>query len=490
MYDSVFVVTSLANLAAGYNLAVAGHVLYLIEAGEAGQEVSETETGLVASAAFIGAVIGQLSLGWLGEVIGVTKGLVLTFVVLVLGALAGAFLCWNPNLLEKLAFTRFIVGFGAGGVYPLAAIASAEKVRVGGTKEGEQEDEEEFDGRRVMLTFSFQGVGQLIAPLWVLVLDALLPHSRNVAWRVALLSGSIPAGFAIGRTRQVLDEMLTGEVADVSELLDDDEEVEEQMAAPRDTEMAQDVSFRARWTPKNIMRLVGTGGTWFLFDVIFYGNIVFSPFVLKGVFDAAPAKIAGLTTVLSCIALPGLYLASYKSNSMGRKRMQILGFSVLAMLYLFLSILNFFGEGKLPALVFILYAATFFFFNFGPNATTFCLPAETFDKSVRSFFNGISAACGKAGAVLGASFFKFLLDSTSLGFVMMCSMFISILAALMTIFFVEGKHDHGVSEFQGTELVTRMVSNESFHDNESVDVPSRYPRMPALREGSSEMANI
>jgi PHS family inorganic phosphate transporter-like MFS transporter len=48
------------------------------------------------------------------------------------------------------------------------------------------------------------------------------------------------------------------------------------------------------------------------------------------------------------------------------------------------------------------YAFTFFFANWGPNSTTFVYPAELFPASVRSTAHGISAATGKAGAIIGS----------------------------------------------------------------------------------------
>nr|CAD1843815.1 unnamed protein product [Ananas comosus var. bracteatus] len=56
-----------------------------------------------------------------------------------------------------------------------------------------------------------------------------------------------------------------------------------------------------------------------------------------------------------------------------------------------------------------MYAFTFFFANFGPNATTFIVPAEVFPARLRSTCHGISAARGKAGAIVGA--FGFLYAS-------------------------------------------------------------------------------
>ena len=47
-----------------------------------------------------------------------------------------------------------------------------------------------------------------------------------------------------------------------------------------------------------------------------------------------------------------------------------------------------------------LYCIANFFLNFGPNTTTFIVPGEVFPTRYRSTAYGISAACGKLGAVI------------------------------------------------------------------------------------------
>lgn len=56
----------------------------------------------------------------------------------------------------------------------------------------------------------------------------------------------------------------------------------------------------------------------------------------------------------------------------------------------------------------VMYSLTFFFANFGPNATTFVVPAEIFPARFRSTCHGISAASGKLGAIVGAFGFLYL----------------------------------------------------------------------------------
>ncbi|CAI0427187.1 unnamed protein product [Linum tenue] len=59
-----------------------------------------------------------------------------------------------------------------------------------------------------------------------------------------------------------------------------------------------------------------------------------------------------------------------------------------------------------------MYSLTFFFANFGPNAKTFVVPAEIFPARLRSTCHGISAAAGKAGAMVGAFGFLYAAQST------------------------------------------------------------------------------
>ena len=58
----------------------------------------------------------------------------------------------------------------------------------------------------------------------------------------------------------------------------------------------------------------------------------------------------------------------------------------------------------------VIYVIAMFFLNFGPNSTTFIVPGECFPTKFRSTCHGISAAMGKAGAILAAEGFSLLKD--------------------------------------------------------------------------------
>ena len=70
----------------------------------------------------------------------------------------------------------------------------------------------------------------------------------------------------------------------------------------------------------------------------------------------------------------------------------------------------------------------------GPNATTFVVPAEIFPARLRSTCHGISAAAGKAGAIVGA--FGFVYAQTGIGLrntliILGCVNFLGILFTLL-----------------------------------------------------------
>ncbi|RLM64976.1 hypothetical protein C2845_PM16G02870 [Panicum miliaceum] len=60
----------------------------------------------------------------------------------------------------------------------------------------------------------------------------------------------------------------------------------------------------------------------------------------------------------------------------------------------------------------VMYAFTFFFANFGPNSITFIVPAEIFPAGLRSTCHDITAAAGKAGAIIRSFGFLYAAQST------------------------------------------------------------------------------
>jgi MFS transporter, PHS family, inorganic phosphate transporter len=58
----------------------------------------------------------------------------------------------------------------------------------------------------------------------------------------------------------------------------------------------------------------------------------------------------------------------------------------------------------------LIYGISFFFTEFGPNATTFVYPSEIFPVRVRTTAHGVAAAMGKLGGFLGVFLFPYLMS--------------------------------------------------------------------------------
>lgn len=151
--------------------------------------------------------------------------------------------------------------------------------------------------------------------------------------------------------------------------------------------------------------LLGTAGSWFLLDVAFYGLGLNNSIILKqigyskrpNVYETLYNNAIGNLILICAGAVPGYWVTVFTVDTVGRKPIQMMGFVVLTALFLAIG----FAFDKLSASALLaLYVLCQFFFNFGPNATTFIVPGECFPTRYRSTSHGISAASGKVGAIL------------------------------------------------------------------------------------------
>lgn len=102
--------------------------------------------------------------------------------------------------------------------------------------------------------------------------------------------------------------------------------------------------------------------------------------------------------ILACAgSLPGYWAAILTIDTLGRKPIQIIGFILLTILF---AIIGFSWSHLSEKSLLALYVMAQFFFNWGPNTTTFIVPGECFPTRYRSTGHGLSAAMGKIGAIL------------------------------------------------------------------------------------------
>jgi PHS family inorganic phosphate transporter-like MFS transporter len=101
--------------------------------------------------------------------------------------------------------------------------------------------------------------------------------------------------------------------------------------------------------------------------------------------------------ILACAgSIPGYWLTVFTVDTLGRKSIQIIGFTLLTGIFCVIGFAyNILSSGAFL----VLYILAQIFFNFGPNTTTFLIPGECFPTRYRSTGHGISAAAGKIGAI-------------------------------------------------------------------------------------------
>jgi MFS transporter, PHS family, inorganic phosphate transporter len=341
------------------------------------------EAAILGATALVSAAIGSAVFGRIADVFG--RKYIYGFEVLVLGlgAVASAF---SPNIWFLVAF-RFILGLGIGGDYPVSATIASE---FAGKK---------TRGLMVSSVFAMQGIGLIVGPLLAIALLAIhVP--QDIVWRILLAAGAIPP-LAVFWARRHLKE------------------------TPRYKELAEKTVEKEKNTVKRIgyveaLRkafahdrdlpkwLIGTSVAWFLLDVAYYGNTI-SNQQFVGAVSPHGTQIQNLfisLLVFAFAAFPGYLLSVFGMDRWGRKTIQILGFVLMAASFIGIALLG--NAGSVLTIFILLYCLNYFFTEFGPNTTTFVLPAEIFPVSVRTTCHGISATVGKIGAAVGTFSFPLL----------------------------------------------------------------------------------
>ncbi|MGD0471753.1 MAG: MFS transporter, partial [Candidatus Velthaea sp.] len=345
--------------------------------------ISSLQTALVGATALVSAAIGSAVFGRIADVFG--RKYIYGFEVLVLGAgaIASAF---SPNIWWLVVF-RFVLGLGIGGDYPVSATIASE-----------------FAGKKtrgflIAIVFAMQGIGLIVGPLLAIALIAARVP-QDLVWRILLAAGALPP-LAVFWARRHLKE--TPRFAQLNEGKPDDV-----------ARKAQRVGFVAalRQTfgpdPQLVKWLAGTSLTWFLLDLAYYGNTISNQQFVSAV-SPNGSQIHDLLLsllVFTFAAFPGYLLAIYGMDRWGRKPIQLLGFALMAASFIGIA---FIGDAKAILVPFVaLYCLNYFFTEFGPNTTTFVVPAEIFPVSVRTTSHGISATIGKIGAAVGTFGFPLL----------------------------------------------------------------------------------
>jgi PHS family inorganic phosphate transporter-like MFS transporter len=130
-------------------------------------------------------------------------------------------------------------------------------------------------------------------------------------------------------------------------------------------------------------------------------------------------------------AVPGYALAIARMDRIGHRRLQLIGFVMMALCFAVIALVPGMTTVVLPFLA--VYGISYFFTEFGPNMTTFVMPAELYPVTMRATGHGISAGIGKLGAFIGVFLFPVLASSLGLRHTLLLTAGVAVLGALLTL---------------------------------------------------------
>ena len=331
----------------------------------------------------------------------------------------------TATLFAMFTAMQFLFGVGVGGEYPVASTSANERAESTKTLNNRR-------GETVVLVFSMQGWGNFVNTLVIAVLLAIfgqtgVPYndtSLEVVWRLSYALGCLPLLFIfIWRcTRLKESEVWKGKRKALKEL---------GRASRAETHRKYGLLAKYYWH-----RQFGTAFNWLVWDFAFYGNKLFQGTFIKVINPTASLMELLFWTLLnSGVALIGYYFAAFTIDKqwMGRKRMQSLGFFMTGFLFLMCAVFytDLTKPGNIHWFQFLYYFSSFWG-QFGPNATTWLLPAELSPTEVRSACHGLSAATGKAGALIAGVVFALVSDRDKFVISAVCGLVGVILTVIFT----------------------------------------------------------
>ena len=181
------------------------------------------------------------------------------------------------------------------------------------------------------------------------------------------------------------------------------------------------------------MTLAGTAGCWFLLDYAYYGNTISTPQILGLISPHASTmtKIALQLAIFAVAAVPGYILAIAWLDRFGHRRLQLVGFAVMALCFTVIAAVPGLTAEVAPFL--LVYGVSYFFTEFGPNMTTFVMPSELYPVDMRATGHGISAGIGKLGAFIGVFLFPVLQSSLGLRGTLLLTGGVAVLGFALTL---------------------------------------------------------
>ncbi|KAF9548929.1 Plasma membrane permease, mediates uptake of glycerophosphoinositol and glycerophosphocholine [Mortierella hygrophila] len=366
-----------ALLSDGYQIGVLSLINVCFTKIYGDQFTSEMSTR-IGNSLFVGCILGQIGFGFICDRVGRKVGLMLTTILVILGAAlcAGAYGAGGSveGLFWALTVYRGILGVGVGGEYPCSSASASEAADV------------VMPGRRGMLfvfvTNFVIDTGFVLSALVPLIL-ALAGSSYEVIWRASFAFGVLPP----------LSVMYFRFKMDNSDIF-------QKNAIKK--KVPYGLILQRYWK-----YLLGTAGSWFFYNFISYPFGIFAGTIIDQSGGENPSFVhtAQWMLLLNFFYLPGSISGALASDKLGRKKTMTLGFFMQGVLGILMGVFYKDLLKKFPLFV-VVYGIFMAFGEFGPGDMLGLVSAEIYPTAIRGTAYGWSAAIGKFGAFVGTTAFK------------------------------------------------------------------------------------
>ncbi|KAI9025000.1 major facilitator superfamily domain-containing protein [Phycomyces nitens] len=386
-----------------------------------GNKIPADIEGILKGMSSVGTLLGQLFFGFMGDILG-RRIYGFELIIIIIGTIncaTSSSTLRGVSAIGFLGFWRLILGLGIGGDYPMSATITSEW-----SSKGRR-------GMMMALIFSMQGIGNLAAAIVTLVLLAIFKNLINddinnldYVWRLCIGLGAVPAAatiylrFTMPESPRYAQNVKKAE--ENAQAKAECERITQAQGLEPEKKIGHWVEFGRYFRQWRHLRvLLGTALSWFLLDIAFYGTGLNNAYILEAIgYSSKPTPYETIWSntvgqlIITCLgSVPGYYLSVIFIERWGRKTIQIMGFGVCTVLFAIMAGAYYQLRDKaIPAFI-AMFTLAQLFQNFGANTTTFIIPGEVFPTKVRASAHGISAASGKAGAILASFAFNVLVDS-------------------------------------------------------------------------------
>ncbi|KAG8903580.1 hypothetical protein FRC01_009147 [Tulasnella sp. 417] len=385
--------------------------------------------GFVKAGANIGSVIGQFLFGYLADawgrkaVYGKELELIIVATTLCLTTPTGSI---SPDgSLIYLGVFRILLGIGVGGDYPMSASVTSDRAKL------------RKRGTMLAYIFSNQGWGSFMGSIIFMIVLQCYHHVMEIkgevskvdgVWRIVVGASLIPA-FGTLYQRLRLPEAARYEEA---QKMADEQYFEEEMK--KQEKEAADVTVHENPVPVSVARSHSS---------------------------TSSENATVVHTEPTASTADEQQGQGAKAAAAAKKRQWKIQFFGFLMEALFLGIMagRFYQLSK-PAFI-VNFALLQFFFNFGANSTTYIYPAEVFPTRFKGFAHGVSAASGKAGAIISALAFNSLSHKIGTPAVLWIFFGCSIGGALFTLLLPEVKMRDPDIVYEEEEREKRKINRQS-----------------------------